>query len=219
MSYPKTDDRGMAEELVATRSPAIAARVAGLLGSIPIGIIIAFALQPNMGNGHVMALALLAIVPFLLALVPADPLGRSVALLWATPLAFVFGVVSRIGIFPILLWIASPLIIGVPLLVGLVAIASSHHRVKDGSMALAILGLSPAASCFAVFLADSVVAQLLGLPAGRTGAEPRPIVVFGVAVAVSALAFVAVAQYTLRRRPAVPSKPETRREWDEFDRD
>jgi hypothetical protein len=219
MSYPKPDDRGMSEELVATRSPAIAARVAGLLGSIPTGIMISFALQPNMGNGHVMALALLATVPFLLALVPADPQRRSVALLWVTPLAFVSGVVSRIGPFMILISMATPFIIGLPLFLGIAAIASSHFRVKDGSLALAILGLSPAASCLAVYLADYVIAQLLGLPVGRTGADPRPIMVFGVAVAVSALATLAVALWMLQRRPAVPSKPATNQKWDEFDRD
>jgi hypothetical protein len=222
MSFSKLDGPGMPEGPAATLYPAIEARFAGLAGSIPIGLMVGCALEPTMFShekGQLMALALLAIVPFLLTLVAADPKGRLVALTWAFPLGLLSILISTIRLLVFLLLPLSPYIIGLALILGLSAIGNSRHRAKDGSLALAILGLSPAASCLVVFLADYVVARILGLPWGRTGADPRPIMVFAVAVAVALLASLAVAIWKLQRRPAVPSKPETSQKRVEFDRD
>jgi hypothetical protein len=223
MDYPEPDGQGIAEEPVATRYPTIEARVAGLVGSILVGFVVGVALHPTFAQnekGQVMALALLAIVPFLLALLPADPKARLVALALATPLGLVSMVVSTIGPLVLLVGPLLPLIIGVALILGLSGLATGRQRAKDGSLALAILGLSPAVSCLVVFLADYLVGSLLGLPWGRMGAPPRPMMVFAIAVAVSVLAVVAVALlWMLQRRRGVPSKPEPRRELDEFDRD
>ena len=217
MSFLGPPDRGMAEEPVSTGSPALLACAAGIVGSMPIGVAAGLVARWTGGdsNWYVLALVLLAIVPFLLALVPTGAAGRVVALALAASVGFVSGAIQG-SAFLLMGFLLIP-IVALGLILGLIALVNSGRRVEDGSQALAILGLTPAGSGFAVYLVYIQVGLIQdGHPGLLVGS--RPVVVFWVSVALAACAVLIVAWSALRRRRAIPSaKSKTPREWRDFD--
>jgi hypothetical protein len=219
LNFPEPTDRRMVHAPV---GPALLACAAGLIGLVPIGLVVFVvvgSIRWGDPNWYAMALTVLAIIPFLLALVLASARGRAIALalagFWGGVVGAVLLASSKSAAFFWMSILVFP-IVALGLLLGLISFSINHHRAQDGFRAFATLGLSPAGSTLFVGLAELLVRSLHRNFPVLLAVSP-PVFVFDISVAIAACATFAVAVSVLRRRQPIPSKWDTREEGPGFD--